>query len=414
MDISSLRDRNDTAMTVSELNAFIKSIFDSNRLLSSVSVRGEISNFINHRSGHLYFSIKDEEGQLRAVMFKSYAMRLKFIPENGMKVTLHGSVTVYPRDGSYQMYVTSMQPDGIGGLYLAYEQLKEKLASEGLFDESNKKSIPQFPEKIGIVTSPTGAAVRDVINVISRRYPLADIYLYPALVQGDGAEATLIDGIDYFDRSGLVDTIIIGRGGGSIEDLWAFNSEPLARRIHACTVPVISAVGHETDFTICDFVADMRAPTPSAAAELSVPDIRDIMITVDNLADRADRALVSDVTRRKERLEAILSRPVISSPEEIVSPLYDRVNSLAKDLGIAYSRSLDIKKSKLGICLGKLEALNPISVLARGYAAVESQKRVIASVNNVKPGDDILIHMVDGTINAVAKKITGTSKEVQK
>ena len=232
MDISLLRERNDAVMTVSDLNNFIKNMFDSNRLLSSIHVKGEISNFTNHRSGHLYFSLKDDGAQIKAVMFRSSAARLKFMPENGMKVTVFGSISVFPRDGVYQMYVTSMQPDGIGALYLAYEQLKAKLESEGLFSEDNKKPIPQFPERIGVITSPTGAAVRDVINVIGRRYPLATIYLYPALVQGEGAARTLIDGIDYFDKSRLVDTVIIGRGGGSIEDLWEFNNEMLARRIY--------------------------------------------------------------------------------------------------------------------------------------------------------------------------------------
>ena len=224
MDISALRDRTDTTMTVSELNSYIKMLFDSDRHLNSVCVKGEISNFVNHRTGHLYFSLKDEDGDIRAVMFRTSAMKLKFMPENGMKVTVFGSVTVYPKNGSYQIYVNSMQPDGVGALYVAYEQLKAKLSAEGLFDEENKKPIPRFPERIGVVTSPTGAAIRDIINVLGRRYPSACVYIYPALVQGDGAAGTLIDGIDYFDRSGLVDTVIIGRGGGSIEDLWAFNA----------------------------------------------------------------------------------------------------------------------------------------------------------------------------------------------
>lgn len=413
MDISSLRERKDTAMSVSELNVFIKGIFDSNRLLNSLHVRGEISNFVNHRSGHLYFSLKDEDGQVRAVMFKSSAMRLKFIPENGMKVTVHGSITVYPRDGSYQIYVTSMQPDGIGGLYLAYEQMKARLEEEGLFDALHKKDIPQFPSKIGVVTSPTGAAVRDIINVIGRRYPLADIYLYPALVQGDGAEESLIAGIDYFDRSHLVDTIIIGRGGGSIEDLWAFNSEALARKIYSCSTPVISAVGHETDFTICDFVSDLRAPTPSAAAELSVPDVRDLMMTIDSFYDRADRALSGIVTRKKERLSSLVSRRVLSSTDGVINPLKERMDFLFKEVQSAYSRILEYKKSALGLCLGKLEALNPISVLTRGYAAVEMKGRILKSVSSVSPGDVLDVRMADGSIKAIATEIIKTAKEVR-
>ena len=270
-DINALRERsNITPFSVSELNEYIKSVFENDRTLSGVTVSGEISNFTNHRSGHLYFSLKDADGQIRAVMFRSRAMSLKFMPESGMRVIVRGSVTVYTRDGSYQIYVSSMQPDGIGALYLAYEQMKARLALEGLFDPAHKLPIPEYPKRIGVITSPTGAAVRDIINVTGRRYPGADLYIYPALVQGAEAEESLVKAVDYFDRSGLCDVVIIGRGGGSIEDLWAFNSERLARRIYDASVPIISAVGHETDFTICDFVSDMRAPTPSAAAEISV------------------------------------------------------------------------------------------------------------------------------------------------
>ena len=282
MDISALREREfDCALTVSELNNYIKNLFDTNRTLMAVRVTGEISNFTDHRSGHLYFSLKDSDAQIKAVMFKSQRMRLKFSPEAGMKVTVHGSVSVYSQTGSVQIYVNSMEPDGIGALYVAYEQLKTRLKDEGLFDEDKKRLLPRFPERIGVITSPTGAAVRDIINVVGRRYPLAKIYLYPSLVQGEGAEENLIRAVDYFDKSRLVDLVIIGRGGGSIEDLWAFNSERLAYRIFEAEVPIISAVGHETDFTICDFVADMRAPTPSAAAEIAVPDIRELAVRLD-------------------------------------------------------------------------------------------------------------------------------------
>ena len=293
IDINSLRERdNADILSVSALNNYIKNIFENNRTLSSVTVRGEISNFVNHRSGHLYFTLKDADGQIRSVMFKSRALTLKFMPESGMKVIVHGSVTVYPRDGSYQLYATSMQPDGIGALYLAYEQMKERLAKEGLFDESHKLPIPRIPATVGVITSPTGAAVRDIINVTGRRFPQAKILLYPALVQGEGAEASLISALDYLDKSGLCDVIIIGRGGGSIEDLWAFNGESLARRIYYATTPIISAVGHETDFTICDFVADMRAPTPSAAAEIAVPDRRELAQRLDSFVERLSLALL--------------------------------------------------------------------------------------------------------------------------
>ena len=401
MDISALRERSDAVMTVSELNNFIKNMFDGNRLLSSVYVKGEISNFVSHRSGHFYFSLKDEDGQIRAVMFRSSAMKLKFIPENGMKVTVFGSISVFPRDGVYQMYATSMQPDGVGALYLAYEQLKAKLEAEGLFSEDHKKPLPQLPEKIGVITSPTGAAVQDIINVIGRRYPLATVYLYPALVQGEGAAATLTAGIDYFDKSNLVDTIIIGRGGGSIEDLWEFNNEELARRIFACSVPVISAVGHETDFTICDFVSDMRAPTPSAAAELAVPDMRELYMAVDSLADRSDRALIRISERARERFMRFADSKMIKDFSSVLNPYSDRVTDLAKNVKTAYESVLQNKKMSFVSCVGKLDALNPLGVIARGYAAIEKEGRLVSSVLDMEAGDTVTVRLSDGSVNAL-------------
>ena len=404
MDISALRERSDSAMSVSELNNFIKSMFDSNRLLGSVHVRGEISNFTNHRSGHFYFSLKDESGQIKAVMFRSSAMRLKFIPENGMKVTVYGSITVFPRDGVYQLYATSMQPDGVGALYLAYEQMKARLEAEGLFSDLYKKDIPEYPERIGVITSPTGAAVRDIINVLGRRYPLATVYIYPALVQGEGAARTLIDGIDYFDKSKLVDTIIIGRGGGSIEDLWEFNNEGLARRIFECSIPVISAVGHETDFTICDFVADMRAPTPSAAAELAVPDIRELVMSVDALYDRVDRALTRTAERARERLARLQSSRVLSDFSGVIGLLTDKVEQLKRNATVAYGAYLADKRLAFLTNVGKLEALNPLSVMARGYSVAQKDDRTVASVSDVSIGDVITVRLSDGKISATVNE----------
>ncbi len=401
MDISSLRERGgkDT-FTVSELNNYIKTVFENNRILSSVTVRGEISNFTNHRSGHLYFSLKDSEGQIRAVMFRSRAMSLKFMPESGMKVIVHGSVAVYPRDGSYQIYVNSMQPDGIGALYLAYEQLKAKLEAEGLFDIEHKRPIPMFPRRIGVITSPTGAAVRDIINVTGRRYPGADLFLYPALVQGDGAEQSLIKALDYLDKSRLCDVIIIGRGGGSIEDLWAFNSEALARRIYEAEVPVISAVGHETDFTICDFVADMRAPTPSAAAELAVPDKKELLMRLDTLNERLYNALVSRTQKARERLDVLKERAdagvVLSNIDrrrDLTLAYYDRAR--------LYTDSIVSKlKETFATSVAKVNALNPLSVLSRGYSLAESEQGVIKSVKDVKTDEEIRIILSDGRILA--------------
>jgi exodeoxyribonuclease VII large subunit len=406
MDISGLRERNDTAMTVSELNNFIKSMFDGNRLLNSIHVRGEISNFVNHRSGHFYFSLKDEGAQIKAVMFRSSAVKLKFMPENGMKVTVFGSISVFPRDGVYQMYISSMQPDGIGALYLAYEQLKARLESEGLFSEIYKKPLPEFPEKIGVITSPTGAAIRDIINVLGRRYPLATVYIYPALVQGECAAKSLIAGIDYFDKSKLVDTIIIGRGGGSIEDLWEFNSEELARRIFDCRIPVISAVGHETDFTICDFVSDMRAPTPSAAAELAVPDVRELSVTVDMLSDRLDRALMRVAEKSRDRLTRILEGRTLGDFSSYLQHLSDRVMELMKEACSAYESTVAEKKLAFLTNVSKLDALNPLSVMARGYSMVQKDGKILSEISKVEIGDTITIRLRDGRIDAIAQSKT--------
>ncbi len=401
IDINSLRERdNRDIFSVSDLNEYIKSLFENNRTLSSVSVRGEISNFVNHRSGHLYFSIKDADGQIRAVMFRSKAMSLKFIPESGMKVIVHGSVTVYPRDGSYQIYVSSMQPDGIGALYLAYEQMKARLAEEGLFDEEHKKPIPEIPSRIGVITSPTGAAVRDIINVTGRRFPQAEVYVYPALVQGEGAEESLIRALDYLDRSRLCDVIILGRGGGSIEDLWAFNSEKLARRIYEATVPIISAVGHETDFTICDFVADMRAPTPSAAAELAVPDCRELMMRLDSYDERLARALVTRLERAREKLEHLSDVTGKYTVKNLVATRRDEVDRLTDMATLMIMSRIGKARDNLAALAGKADALSPLSILSRGYSVAEKGGRVIRSVSELNAGDGFDLIMSDGTIRA--------------
>ena len=405
MDISSLRERSRGALTVTELNGYIKNIFENDRTLTSVSIRGEISNFVNHKNGHLYFSLKDEDSQIRAVMFRSSAQSLKFAPENGMKVVVHGSVSVYQRDGTYQVYVRKIEPDGIGALYLAFEQLKEKLRQEGLFDIQNKKSIPIFPERVGVITSPTGAAVRDIINVCKRRCPSADIYLYPSLVQGDGAVENLVSALDYFDKTKLVDVIIIGRGGGSIEDLWAFNSEILARKIHSVSIPIISAVGHETDFTICDFVADLRAPTPSAAAELSVPDTREIMLRLDALRERLALSLVRQVENKREALCRISEKDVLQSPELIIKQrrelLSDYYNSIITDINSLIKE----KRTDMIINSEKLNALNPLLVIGRGYSLTEREGEIIKSVKNLTRGDRVDIRLSDGSVTALVENI---------
>lgn len=406
IDINSLRERdNAEAFSVSGLNEYIKNIFENNRTLSSVTVRGEISNFVNHRSGHLYFSLKDSEGQIRAVMFRSKAIALRFLPESGMKVIVHGSVNVFPRDGSYQIYVSSMQPDGIGALYLAYEQMKARLEAEGLFDREHKRPIPRFPRRIGVITSPTGAAVRDIINVTGRRYPNAELYLYPALVQGDGAEDSLVKAVDYFDKSRLCDLIIIGRGGGSIEDLWAFNSEKLARRIFAASVPIISAVGHETDFTICDFVSDMRAPTPSAAAELAVPDRRELMMRLDTLDDRLSLALVRKLDRCRERLEHMNEITPASSLDGLIKSRREMILHRSEKLSLLMNNRLNSAKEMLAAQVGKANALNPLSILSRGYSVTECEGKILRSASDTDVGDNISIILSDGRIDACVTNI---------
>ena len=406
IDINSLRERdNIEVISVSGLNNYIKNIFENNRTLASVSVRGEISNFVNHRSGHLYFSLKDSDGQIRAVMFKSRAATLRFLPESGMKVIVHGSVTVYPRDGSYQIYVSSMQPDGIGALYLAYEQMKARLEEEGLFDETFKKPLPIIPRRIGVITSPTGAAVRDIINVTGRRFPGADLFIFPALVQGEGAEESLINALDYLDNSHLCDVIIIGRGGGSIEDLWAFNSEKLARRIFAAETPIISAVGHETDFTICDFVADFRAPTPSAAAEIAVPDKRDLLMRIDSYDERLCKSLVRATERAKERLNRLVASTDEKKMLSIIGAKSEKLEYLKEKSISLIKNTLNKSREVLAMEAAKADALSPLSTLLRGYSIAESHGRSVYSVSAFEIGEEISVRFTDGSVLANVTEI---------
>ncbi len=405
MDISALRERRgDGIMTVAELNNYIKNAFEADRVLKAVSLSAEISNLTRHTTGHLYFSLKDETSQIKAIMFRSAASKLQFDPENGMKVTVRGSVGVYAAGGTYSISVFDMQPAGIGGLYLAYEKLKEKLYNEGLFSELHKKTIPRMPEKIGVITSPTGAAVRDIINVTGRRFPLASIYLYPALVQGDGAERSLIDALDFFDQSHLCDVVIIGRGGGSLEDLWAFNSEKLARRIYSAEVPVISAVGHETDFTICDFVSDLRAPTPSAAAEIAVPNIKELYMRLDSVTERCAGALKNALSRKKDRLKKSTESSILKNPYSITEDKRALLQIVLSKLKEAMPRVLDGKRNELAFSARKLEALNPLSILTRGFAVPELNGKRISSVSELSVGDDFNIVLSDGKIIATVKE----------
>ena len=403
---------NDTADTrniisVSGLNEYIKSKLESDRYLFDVYLRGEISNFTNHyKTGHFYFRIKDETSVIDAVMFKGNNSKLKFLPENGMKIVAHGRIGAFVRDGKYQIYCDDMEPDGIGSLYVAYEQLKRKLESEGLFAPERKKPLPKIPSRIGVITSPTGAAVRDIINVLGRRFPYAEMVLYPALVQGAEAAPSLIAGMKHFKETRNVDVIIIGRGGGSIEDLWAFNDETLAREIAASPIPVISAVGHETDFTICDFASDRRAPTPSAAAELAVPDTLDLMRRISNVTDRCEHLLRSKVAERRQYLDQISSRPVLKNPERYIDERRMDLAHLDAGLTGAIVALKDRKASLFSVLAAKLDALSPLSILTRGYSFVsDGEGNVLKNAGGLKIGQSVNISFSDGDARCKVEEI---------
>lgn len=387
--------------TVTEVNENIKSLIEEEMMLQDLYVQAEISNFKNHSSGHFYFTLKDQQSEIRAVMFKTYTRNVKFQVENGMKVIVHARVGVYLQVGSYQLYVDLIQPDGIGGLHLAYEQLKKKLAGEGLFDESHKKPIPKYPEKIGIITSPTGAAIRDIINVATRRYPVAKLVLFPALVQGDNAYLDLIQGIEYFNLDKSVDVIIIGRGGGSMEDLWAFNNEMLARTIYNSNIPVISGVGHEIDFTICDFVADKRAATPSAAAEIATPSLVELKTSISNSRYRLYSGMISILNDYKSRLDSLSNSVVIKHPTRMLDNPKMKMIAYTNRLNNAFSNIFNSKKIDFSRINSKLFALNPMAVLSRGYSyVVDGDGKIVKSINQVNVNEEISINVQDGTLNA--------------
>ncbi|MBO5648359.1 MAG: exodeoxyribonuclease VII large subunit [Clostridia bacterium] len=410
--------------TVGQINEYVKYLIEDSPVLDSVYVVGEISNLTAyHTSGHLYFSLKDDGGVVRAVMFRSSAQKLKFRPENGMRVIVHGRMTVYTPQGQYQLSCDSMEPDGLGSLAAAYEQLKNRLAAEGLFDQSRKKELPTFPKTVGVITSPTGAAIRDIINVLQRRSPQTKILLFPTLVQGEGASRQLCSGIRYFNTYRTADVIIIGRGGGSIEELWAFNDETLARTVADSQIPVISAVGHETDFTICDFAADLRAPTPSAAAELAVPDNVALTQKLSMLRDALDSSIRARLRANAASLSAIADKHVLKDPERFLqrkqmdldastarlaaaaqrrlSTAHKILDPLSLSLHNAVQNRLQVGRSCLVTSVASLEALNPLSVLTRGYsAAFDTQGTCIRSVNDVDIGERIQLKMKDGWIDA--------------
>ena len=348
-----------TVLTVSQVNFFIKSLLEGDGRLQNVLISGEISNFTDHyRSGHLYFSLKDDKSVLKAVMFASAARRLKFRPKDGMKVLIRGRVSVYEPSGQYQLYAEDMQPEGMGALSLAFQQLKDRLSQEGLFDADHKREIPAFPQRIGVITSPTGAAVQDILQITGRRWPLAEIILAPVLVQGEQAPGQIVEALQEMDRRRACDVIILGRGGGSLEDLWAFNEEAVARAVYACTIPVVSAVGHETDFTICDFAADLRAPTPSAAAELCTPDWREELAQVLSYNRYFREESAKLVESLRQSVDLLVETPLLKHPGEILAQHREMVEGLFRQMGERMQHCLTREQGRLSALSGTLDALS--------------------------------------------------------
>lgn len=395
-----------SVLTVSQVNRFIKSLLEGERRLNPLLVTGEISNFTDHyRSGHLYFSLKEEGALLKAVMFSSAAKTLKFRPQEGMRVIVRGRISVYEASGQYQLYVEDMQPDGVGALTLAFQQLKERLEKEGLFDAEQKRSLPRYPQKIGVITSPTGAAVRDILQITARRWPVAEIVFCPVLVQGTEAPAQLINALRGLNRERACDVIILGRGGGSLEDLWAFNDEELAREVFASEIPVVAAVGHETDFTICDFAADLRASTPSAAAELCTPDIQEELGRLTSYWGYFEKRAESRVAALREGLDLLISGSPLEAPSLWLNQYKDELSFLQEALQEAAKRFLEGKKNQLALRTSILDALSPLKALCRGYAVVTGIGTVpIKCVSQVAPGDVIKVRVADGSFQAQVTK----------
>ena len=414
----------DKYISIIQLTRYLKYKIDNDPNLDQVFLRGEISNFKAHSRGHFYFTLKDEESRINAVMFASNASKIKFVPQDGMKVLVTGKVSIYPANGGYQIYVSDMEEDGIGNLYIAYEKLKKKLEEEGLFNKEHKKEIPKIPSRVGVVTAPTGAAIRDIISTIKRRWPICEIILFPALVQGEEAKDDIVRQIKRAEDYNI-DTLIVGRGGGSIEDLWAFNEEIVARAIYNCPIPTISAVGHEIDFTIADFVADMRAPTPTGAGELAVPNLTDIRNLLNQISIRSNKAVLNKIEINKKKLDSIKSRHIFREPIKIyeakeqkfdylfeklkytITTIYNdksnrylklKENIIFKDPNIL----LDKKKNNYLRIISKLETLSPLLTIKRGYSITKNNGKVIQSIKDVKKKDRLEIEVSDGIINAEA------------
>lgn len=388
-------------ITVTDLNKYIKGRIDNDEMLNNVLVKGEISNFKNHYTGHMYFTLKDENSLIKCVMFKTYTTHLSFMPKDGMKVIVLGGVSVFERDGVYQIYAKAMKEDGLGNLYVAYEELKNKLSNEGLFDEKYKKPIPFMPKTIGVLTSNTGAVIRDIINVSTRRNPNVNIRLYPVPVQGSGAGEKIAEGIEFMNKNKLADVLILGRGGGSIEDLWPFNEEVVARAIFNSKIPIISAVGHETDFTIADFVADLRAPTPSAAAELAVANIDDVRENLRAYNNRYKVSLKKKIELMKMSYEKCMTRQAFKNPTQKINEQYMLIDMKVKSLQNSILLKIKEDKTKFVKEVAKLDALSPLKTLTRGYSIISKQDgRIAKEVKDLSQGEKVSIRLSDGSVDA--------------
>ena len=384
------------AISVTDLNKYIKNKIADDEYLSNILIKGEISNFKHHYTGHLYFTLKDENSLIKCIMFKSYAQKLNFEPKDGMKVYILGSVSVFERDGVYQIYAKVMEEDGLGDLYTKYQKLKEELEKKGLFDQSHKQKIPIMPKVIGVLTSQTGSVIRDIINVSTRRNPNVYIRLLPVPVQGEGAAEKIAEGIEYMNKNQLADVIILARGGGSLEDLWPFNEEIVAHSIYESKIPIISAVGHETDFSISDFVADLRAPTPSAAAELAVPDIYELKQKINTYQNRLKMALTKKLEIMKLRYEKCMSSSVFREPTRRIQENYIKIDSYVKQLENVINKIKEKNKNKYIELVSKLDTLSPLKTLTRGYSIIEKQEKIVKSITDLQTEDEISIRLKDG------------------
>ena len=390
-------------LSVTQLNTYIKSKFDGDENLTSAFVSGEISNFTNHyKSGHLYLSLKDDKCLIKAVMFAQSARRLRFMPQDGMKIIARGRISVYEVTGQYQFYIEDMQPDGLGALNLAYEQLKAKLEAEGLFAAERKRPLPRFPQRIGVITSPTGAAVHDITTILARRYPLAEVVFCPVLVQGEGAAPQIVDALKRFNRLNCADVIILGRGGGSLEDMWPFNEETVARAVAASNIPIISSVGHETDFTICDFVADLRAPTPSAAAELAVPDCGELKYTIQYDASLLKQLISTKIAGLKQQINSLTTSYSFRKPQDLIELQRIRIDQITTKLASCTQRKIADTKAELLSASGKLNALSPLATLSRGYSIVyDKNQHILSDISQVQIGEQIAVFLNGGKLGCV-------------